>query len=85
MKVKSNTLQEAYDLIVIGSDPAGLTVAHKYDELTTDHKVLIVESRHETNIRSVTRKLNIELIRSDPGRMSTLREVSVRGEYDGFG
>ena len=46
MKVESNTLRALYDLIVIGSGPAGLTAAHKDDELTTGHKVLIVESVH---------------------------------------
>ena len=48
MKVERNRLREPYDLIVIGSGPAGLTLAHKYDELTTGN-VLIVESGGESN------------------------------------
>lgn len=47
MKVDRHSLREPYDLIIIGSGPAGLTLAHKYDELTTGN-VLIVESGDES-------------------------------------
>lgn len=47
MKVDRPSLREPYDLIIIGSGPAGLTLAHKYDELTTGN-VLIVESGDES-------------------------------------
>lgn len=59
MKVELNTLRDSYDLIVIGSGPAGSSVAYKYDELTTDKKTLIVESGDESNIDSPAQKLNV--------------------------
>lgn len=59
MKVELNTLRELYDLIVIGSGPAGLSVAYKYNELTTDKKTLIVESGDESNVDSPAQKLSV--------------------------
>lgn len=58
MKVERNRLREPYDLIVIGSGPAGLTLAHKYDELTTGN-VLIVESGGESNSNHAAHELNV--------------------------
>lgn len=48
MKVERHSLRKPYDLIVIDSGSAGLTLAHKYDELTTE-SVLIVESGGESD------------------------------------
>lgn len=58
MEVGVNNLREPYDLIVIGTGPAGLTLARKYDELMTG-KILIVESGDRSNIDSDAQKLNV--------------------------
>ncbi len=49
MEIGLRDLRPSYDLIVIGSGPAGLTLAHKYEE-RTGNSVLILESggRSET-------------------------------------
>lgn len=64
MKVEINGLRKPYDLIVIGSGPAGLTLARKYSELTTDN-VLIVESGDESNTSYAARKLNEVTVTGD--------------------
>ena len=58
MKVEINGLRKPYDLIVIGSGPAGLTLARKYSELTTG-SVLIVESGGESNTDHAAHELNV--------------------------
>lgn len=57
MKVERNSLRESYDLTGIGSGPAGLTLVHKYGDLTT-RNVLIVESGGESNTGHAARKLD---------------------------
>ena len=47
MKIAANQLAPSYDLIVVGSGPAGLTLARKYAALTTK-RVLVVESGPES-------------------------------------
>ena len=64
MKVEINSLRKPYDLIVIGSGPAGLTLARKYSELTSDN-VLIVESGDESNTSYAARKLNEVTVTGD--------------------
>ena len=44
MQVSVDNLRRSYDLIVVGSGPAGLTLARRYDDLTTGRRTLIVES-----------------------------------------
>ena len=44
MEIGINNLRQSYDLIIIGSGPAGLTLAHRYDDLTINNRTLIVES-----------------------------------------
>ncbi len=34
MEIKFSDLRPSYDLIIIGSGPAGMTLAHKYEERT---------------------------------------------------
>ena len=64
MEIELRDLRPSYDLIVIGSGPAGLTLAHKYEE-RTGNSVL---------------HLNAELVRSGLGRMGIRPEkFNVRG------
>ena len=59
MEIDSGTLSgDPYDLIIIGSGPAGLTLARKYTELATG-KILVVESGHRSNSDSDAQKLNV--------------------------
>ena len=59
MQIDLSTLsRDPYDLIIVGSGPAGLTLARKYDELATG-KTLIVESGHQSNLDSDAQKLSI--------------------------
>ena len=59
MKIEFSDLRPSYDLIVIGSGPAGMTLAHKYEE-RTGNSVLILESggRSETG-SDKARKLSL--------------------------
>ena len=59
MEIELRDLRPSYDLIVIGSGPAGLTLAHKYEE-RTGNSVLILESggRSETG-SDKARKLSL--------------------------
>ena len=59
MEIKFSDLRPSYDLIVIGSGPAGMTLAHKYEE-RTGNSVLILESggRSETGSDNA-RKLSL--------------------------
>ncbi len=59
MQIDLSTLSgDPYDLIIVGSGPACLTLARKYDEFTTG-KTLIVKSGHCLNLDSDTQKLNV--------------------------
>ena len=59
MEIDSGALSgDPYDLIIIGSGPAGLTLARKYTELATG-KILVVESGHRSNSDSDAQKLNV--------------------------
>ncbi len=57
MKVERDSLRGPYDLIVVGSGPAGLTLARKYRELTTGN-VLMVESGDESYTKQDAGNLN---------------------------
>ena len=59
MEIDSSNLSgDSYDLIIVGSGPAGLTLARKYDELATG-KTLIVESGHRSDLDSDAQKLSV--------------------------
>ena len=59
MEVGINNLRQSYDLIVIGSGPAGLTLAHRYDDLTINNRTLIVESGSRSNQTGEAQKLSL--------------------------
>ena len=59
MEIGINNLSKSYDLIVIGSGPAGLTLARRYDALTTNNRTLIVESGSRSNQNSEAQKLSM--------------------------
>ena len=48
VEIDIGNLSQPYDLIVIGSGPAGSTLAHAYDDLTTS-RTLIIESGSRSN------------------------------------
>ena len=58
MEVRLSNLRGSYDLIVIGSGPAGLTLALRYDALTNG-RTLIVESGYRTILNSEAQKLAV--------------------------
>ena len=64
MEIGINNLRQSYDLIVIGSGPAGLTLARRYDELTTN-RVLIVESGSRSNRNNEAQELSLVDASSD--------------------
>lgn len=49
MEISVDDLRQSYDLIVVGSGPAGLALARRYDDLTTASRTLIIESGSRTN------------------------------------
>ena len=59
MEIGINNLSQSYDLIVIGSGPAGLTLAHRYDDLTTSNRTLIVESGSRSNQNGEAQELSL--------------------------
>ena len=59
MEISIDNLSRSYDLIVIGSGPAGLTLAHRYDDLTTSNRTLIVESGSRSNQNSEAQELSL--------------------------
>ena len=58
MEININNLKPTYDLIVIGSGPAGLTLARAYDDLTTS-RTLIVESGSRSNQNNEAQELSL--------------------------
>lgn len=58
MEIGLDGLRERYDLIVIGSGPAGLTLARQYNDLT-GNKTLIVESGPRIDKDSAAQKLSL--------------------------
>ena len=58
MEIGLNELRGPYDLIVIGSGPAGLTLARKYDDLT-GNKTLVIESGPRIDKDSAAQKLSL--------------------------
>ena len=54
-----DNLRKSYDLIIIGSGPAGLTLARRFDDLTTNTRTLIVESGSRSNQISEAQKLSL--------------------------
>ena len=59
MEINVNNLSQPYDLIIIGSGPAGLTLAHAYDDLTTNDRTLIVESGSRSNQNNEAQDLSL--------------------------
>ena len=49
MQISVDNLRQSYDLIVVGSGPAGLTLARRFDDLTTANRTLVVESGPRTD------------------------------------
>ena len=58
MQISVDDLRRSYDLIVVGSGPAGLTLAQRYDDLTTASRTLIIESGSRTNPNSEAGRLS---------------------------
>ncbi len=89
MEVDLSNLRGSYDLIVIGSGPAGLTLAHKYDALTTG-RTLLVESGPRTIVDSEAQKLAVVEASGDisAARYSSLHSQRMFGGtsivWDGF-
>ena len=59
MEISINNLSQSYDLIVVGSGPAGLTLARRYNDLTTNNRTLIVESGSRSNQNSEAQELSL--------------------------
>ena len=59
MEISINNLSQSYDLIVIGSGPAGLTLARRYDDLTINNRMLIVESGSRSSQNSMAQELSL--------------------------
>jgi choline dehydrogenase-like flavoprotein len=58
MYVRHDNLKESYDLIIIGSGPAGITLARKFEKLNGPNKsVLIIESGKQLQGESEAQKL----------------------------
>ena len=57
MEIGTDDLRPHYDLIVVGTGPAGLTLARKYEELTGG-KVLIIESGRRSRENNHAQKLS---------------------------
>ena len=64
MEVGIDSLRQPYDLIVIGSGPAGLTLARRYDDLTTS-RTLIIESGSRSNMNGKAQQLSLVDARGD--------------------
>jgi choline dehydrogenase-like flavoprotein len=60
MYVKHDNLKESYDLIIIGSGPAGITLARKFEKLNdTNKSVLIIESGKQSQGESEAQTLSV--------------------------
>ena len=57
MEIGADNLRAHYDLIVVGTGPAGLTLARKYEELTGG-KVLVIESGRRSRENNHAQKLS---------------------------
>ena len=57
VEIGADNLRTHYDLIVVGTGPAGLTLARKYEERTGDN-VLVVESGRRSRENNAARKLS---------------------------
>jgi choline dehydrogenase-like flavoprotein len=59
MYVKHDNIKESYDLIIIGSGPAGITLARKFEKLNGPNKsALIIESGKQLQGKSEAQKLS---------------------------
>ena len=58
MQISVDNLKRSYDLIVVGSGPAGLTLARRYDDLATASRTLILESGSRANRSGEARRLS---------------------------
>lgn len=74
MQISVDNLRRSYDLIVVGSGPAGLTLARRFDDLTAASRTLIVESG--------TRKNAPQPPSMRRGHAMKLRRVSAGGDLD---
>ena len=60
VEIGISNLRQSYDLIVIGSGPAGLILARRYDDLTTSRsRTLIVESGPRSNQNNEAQELSL--------------------------
>ena len=57
MKVKTNTLKDFYDVIIIGSGPAGYSVAKKLSDTNSKKNILIIESGSDDPTQQDANKL----------------------------
>ena len=67
MQISADDLRRSYDLIVVGSGPAGLTLTRRYDDLTTASRTLIVESGARTNMEGKAQRLSMMEVSGDIG------------------
>ena len=79
MEIGTEDLRAHYDLIVVGTGPAGLTLARKYEELTGD-KVLVIESGRRSKDNNEAQKLSeASATRGFPSAYSLLHNRRVFG------
>ena len=54
MEIGADNLRTHYDLIVVGTGPAGLTLAHKYEQITGNKMLMIESGRRSRDKQSCT-------------------------------
>ena len=57
MIITSIDPKESYDLVIVGSGFAGITLAKKYEQLAPEKKVLIIESGKQDNTDNIAQDL----------------------------
>ena len=79
MEIGAGDLRTHYDLIVVGTGPAGLTLARKYEEFTGG-TVLIIESGHRSRDNNEAQKLSAASVTGDlPSAYSSLHNRRIFG------